>query len=75
MAAQVQVTSRDKVLLMYLPAIVILIVYSWIFTKQPMQQMRSLVGRINTATAKTPNQQDIASQENRVVQQIGRAHV
>lgn len=63
-----KLTSRDVRLLMFLPAILLLIFYFWSFTAKPMLQLRGLVARINSARAKTPSDKDIANQENRVVQ-------
>ncbi|MSU36074.1 MAG: hypothetical protein EXS36_13420 [Pedosphaera sp.] len=63
-----KLTSRDVRLLMFLPAILVLIIYFWVMTNKPMLQMRGLVKRINSTRAATPSASDIANQENRVVQ-------
>lgn len=62
-----KLTSRDKLLLIVLPSILILIGYNFFVTKQPMQQLRSLVTRINQVRGKTPDPKEISAQENRIV--------
>jgi len=64
----IQVSSRDKQLLMVLPAIVVVIGYVWFFTKAPNQQLKALIGRINTANSKAPSRMDIAGVEARAAQ-------
>lgn len=53
---------------MFLPAVLLLIIYFWSFTNKPMMQLRGLVKRINSTRAATPSIAEIANQESRVAQ-------
>ncbi len=58
-------TQRDKVLLIVLPALVILIVYGWAFTKAPMARLKALAIQVETAREKAPKQLDIEAERAR----------
>jgi len=58
----ITITRRDKVLLVALPALFIMIVYGWAFTKAPIQRLKGLGQQVQMARAKAPRQIDVESE-------------
>lgn len=54
-----QLTQREKQLLMFLPAIFAVIIYFWIFTKEPSKKLKTLMKQVETAERVAPKQRDL----------------
>jgi len=63
----ITVTRRDKVLLVGLPALLILIVYAWAFTKVPMQRVKGLAAQVRAAEDRAPRPADVEAERIRGV--------
>ena len=55
----ITITRRDKVLLVVLPALFILIVYGWAFTKAPIQRLKGLDQQVQAARLRAPKPIDV----------------
>ena len=55
----ITITRRDKVLLVVLPALFILIVYGWAFTKAPIQRLKGLDQQVQAARLRAPKAIDV----------------
>ncbi len=58
----ITVTRRDKVLLVALPALFIMILYGWAFTKAPIQRLKGLDQQVQMARSKAPRALDVESE-------------
>lgn len=58
----ITITRRDKVLLVVLPALFIMILYGWAFTKAPIQRLKGLDQQVQMARSKAPRQIDVESE-------------
>jgi len=58
----ITVTRRDKVLLVALPALFIMILYGWAFTKAPLQRLKGLDQQVQMARSKAPRALDVESE-------------
>ncbi len=58
----ISITRRDKVLLVALPALFIMILYGWAFTKAPIQRLKGLDQQVQMARSKAPRQIDVESE-------------
>lgn len=58
----ITITRRDKVLLVALPALFIMILYGWAFTKAPIQRLKGLDQQVQMARSKAPRQIDVESE-------------
>ena len=61
----ITITQRDKILLIVLPALLILIVYGWAFTKAPMARLKAVSTQIEAAVAAAPRPIDIEAEKAR----------
>jgi len=58
----ITITRRDKVLLVALPALFIMILYGWAFTKAPLQRLKGLDQQVQMARSKAPRALDVESE-------------
>ena len=58
-------TRRDKVLLVVLPALLILIVYAFAFTKAPLDRLRAITAQVDAARVAAPSESDIVAERAR----------
>ncbi len=61
----ITVTRRDKILLVVLPALLILIVYAFAFTKAPLERLRAITAQVDAARAGAPSEADIVAERAR----------
>lgn len=61
----ITVTRRDKTLMVGLPALFIIILYAWAFTKVPLQKLKALSQQVETARAKAPRKTDVEDEQAR----------
>ena len=61
----ITVTARDKLLLVVLPALLIVIVYAFAFTKTPLDRLRAITAQVEAERERAPKQLDIASEQAR----------
>lgn len=64
----ITITQRDKVLLVVLPALAVLIVYAFVFTKAPMDRIRVVAAQVEAERLKAPKELDIAAERARAMQ-------
>lgn len=63
----ITITRRDKVLLVVLPALFIVIVYGWAFTKAPIQRLKALDAQVVAARGRAPRPIDVEAERVRGV--------
>jgi hypothetical protein len=61
----ITITQRDKLLLVVLPALLIVIVYAFAFTKVPMGRLRALTTQLEAEQARSPRTIDIEAEKAR----------
>lgn len=61
----ITVTRRDKTLMVGLPALFIIILYAWAFTKVPIQKLKALSQQVEAARAKAPRKTDVEDEQAR----------
>jgi hypothetical protein len=63
----ITITRRDKILLVVLPALFIVIVYGWAFTKAPIQRLKALDAQVQAARGRAPRPIDVEAERVRGV--------
>ncbi len=63
----ITITRRDKILLVVLPALFIVIVYGWAFTKAPIQRLKALDQQVQAARGRAPRPIDVEAERVRGV--------
>lgn len=63
----INITRRDKVLLVVLPGLFILILYAWAFTKAPLQRVKALTSQVRVAEERAPRSVDLDAERVRGV--------
>ena len=58
----IQITPRDRVLLIVLPALALFILYSFVLTKKPNATLKALTQRVATAEKNKPSEEALAQQ-------------
>jgi hypothetical protein len=58
----ITITRRDKVLLVIVPALFIIIVYAYAFTKAPIQRLKALNAQVEAARTKAPRKIDVEAE-------------
>lgn len=58
----ITISRRDKVILVALPALFIMIIYGWAFTKAPIQRLKGLDRQVQMALSKAPRSIDVESE-------------
>lgn len=63
----ITITRRDKILLVVLPALFIVIVYGWAFTKAPIQRLKALDAQVLASRGRAPRPIDVEAERVRGV--------
>lgn len=59
----IQISSRDRSVMLVLPALIIFIVYSFVLTKKPNAKLKQLTTQLTAAQAARPSSEAIAQQQ------------
>lgn len=72
----IQISARDRIFMLVLPALIIFITYSYVLTKKPNAQIKQLTTQLTTAQRARPSTDAIAQQQaakNAATQRVAQA--